>query len=221
MTAPPQGHARVRIWDAPTRIFHWAIALLIPFLWWTAEEERLDLHIPAGLTMFGLILFRLLWGLVGSSTARFVSFVKGPWTVARYLAGRASPVIGHSPLGAFSVVAMLSALAAQVGLGLFASDEDGLFSGPLAHLVSYETSETLTDWHDRLFDLLLILIGLHLAAVLFYLIVRRRNLVLPMVTGAGEGEDAAMPMRPAPAWRFWIAATIAAGAALWIGGAFA
>jgi cytochrome b len=213
--APP----RARIWDAPTRIFHWSIVLLIPFLWWTAEEGRLDLHIPAGLAMLGLVLFRLLWGLIGSSTARFASFVKGPRAIVRHLGGRAAPAIGHSPLGALSVVAMLAALAAQVGLGLFATDEDGLVSGPLAHLVSYETSEALTDWHDSTFDLLLILIALHLAAILFYALVKRRDLVRPMITGRAAAEDTSETMRPAPAWRFCAAAVAGAGAALWLGGA--
>lgn len=214
----PRGAPRVRIWDAPTRIFHWSIVLLIPFLWWTAEEGRLDLHIPAGLAMLGLVLFRLLWGLFGSSTARFARFVKGPRAIARQLGGRALPVIGHSPLGALSVLAMLAALATQVGLGLFATDEDGLVSGPLAHLVSYETSEALTDWHDTMFDLLLILVGLHLAAILFYALVKRRNLTGHMITGRGGPDGADGGMRPAPVWRFCAAAAAGAGVALWMGG---
>lgn len=207
---------RMRVWDLPTRIFHWSIVLLVPFLWWTAEEGRLDLHIPAGLAMFGFIVFRLLWGLLGGSTARFAGFVKGPRAIADYLAGRVAPGPGHSPLGALSVMTMLTVLAAQVGLGLFASDEDGLVSGPLAHLVSYETSETLTDRHETMFNLLLALIGLHLAAILFYALVKRRNLVGPMIggTAGGSGEG----MRAAPAWRFAFAATASAGAALWMAG---
>lgn len=209
---------RVRVWDLPTRIFHWSIVLLIPFLWWTAEQGRLDLHIPAGLAMLGLLLFRLLWGLCGSSTARFARFVKGPQAVARYLAGRALPALGHSPLGALSVLAMLAALGVQVGLGLFATDEDGLVSGPLAHLVSYEASETLTGWHDTMFDLLLVLVGLHLAAILFYAFVKRRNLIGPMIGGEGRSEGAEEVMRPAPAWRFYAAAAASAGLSLWIGG---
>jgi cytochrome b len=218
MTDSPHTLARIRVWDLPTRIFHGSIVLLIPFLWWTAEEGRLDLHIPAGLTMVGLILFRLLWGLFGGSTARFSGFVQGPRAVARYLGGRAPPVPGHSPLGALSVVAMLAVLAAQVALGLFASDEDGLVSGPLAHLVSYEASEQLTGLHDTLFNLLLALIGLHLAAILFYALVRRRNLTGPMITG--ETSDSGDEMRAAPAWRFGLAAAASAGTALWLGGVF-
>lgn len=213
MTPP----ARVPTWDLPTRLFHWAIVLLVPFLWWSAEEGRMDLHIPAGIAMFGLLVFRLLWGLIGGSTARFARFVRGPRAVRDHLAGRATPAVGHSPVGALSVVAMLLVLAAQVGLGLFATDEDGLASGPLAHLVSYETSERLTENHESLFNLLVALIVLHLAAILFYLLARRRNLTRAMMLGAGDAPSGAAPMRPAPAWRFWVAAAIALAAALWIG----
>lgn len=214
MTVP----ARPRVWDLPTRLSHWAIALLVPLLWWSAEEGRLDIHIPAGLTMLGLVLFRLLWGLIGGSTARFVGFVRGPRAILAYLKSAAPGAPGHNPLGAVSVVAMLAALAAQVGLGLFASDEDGLSPGPLAHLVSYDLSERITDLHETLFNLLLALIALHLAAVLFYLIVRRRNLVGPMVTGRGKDDRGEPALQPASAWRFWAAATASALVALWVGG---
>lgn len=213
------GADRARVWDLPTRVAHWSIALLVPFLWWTAEEGRLDLHIPAGLAMLGLVVFRLIWGIVGSSTARFATFVKGPGAISAYLRGRAPAPLGHNPLGALSVVAILVVLAAQVGLGLFATDEDGLSPGPLAHLVSYETSEAVTEVHENMFNILLVLIGLHIVAVLFYLVVRRRNLVGPMLTGSGatEGEEA---LRPAPAWRFWASAGVAAVVAMGVGGVF-
>lgn len=209
---------RVRIWDAPTRLFHWLVVALIPLLWWTAEEERLDLHRPLGLAMLGLLAFRLLWGLVGGSTARFAGFVRGPSAAFAYLRGRSRPSIGHNPLGAFSVLAMLAALAVQVGLGLFATDGDGLESGPLAHLVDYETSKEIAELHEANFDILLVLIGLHLAAIVYYAAARRRDLVTPMVTGRGEAPPGVEPMRPAPVWRFLAAAALAAAAAAWIGG---
>lgn len=210
--------ARARVWDLPTRLCHWGIALLIPLLWWSAEEGRLDIHIPAGLTMLGLVLFRLLWGLAGGSTARFAGFVRGPRAILAYLKGEVPGSPGHNPLGAVSVVVMLAALVVQVGLGLFASDEDGLSPGPLAHFVSYDTSERITDLHESLFNLLLALIALHLAAILFYLIVRRRNLTGPMITGRGAADPAEPALRPAPAWRFWTAAAASALVAGWLGG---
>ncbi|MBX3562287.1 MAG: cytochrome b/b6 domain-containing protein [Sphingomonas sp.] len=207
----------IPIWDLPTRIFHWSIVPLIPFLWWSAQEGRMDLHIPAGIAMLGLLVFRLLWGVTGGSTARFAGFIKGPRALRDQIAGRGAPSAGHSPLGALSVIAMLAVLAAQVGLGLFAVDEDGLASGPLAHFVSYDASERLTELHHDLFDVLLVLIALHVAAILFYLIVRRRNLVRAMLLGKGDAPADAVPMRPAPVWRFWAAAAVAAAVAIQTG----
>lgn len=211
---------RTRIWDRPTRLFHWLLVVLIPLQWWTAEEEMIEIHMILGRVMLGLILFRLLWGLVGSSTARFAGFVRGPGAVLSYLRGRLPPAVGHNPLGALSVVALLLLLAVQVGLGLFASDEDGLYSGPLAHLVGEEASETLTERHEDMFDVLLAFIGLHVAAIVYYTWFKRQDLVGPMVTGSGEAPAGADPMRAAPAWRFAGAATLSAAIAFFLGVVF-
>jgi cytochrome b len=202
---------KVRIWDLPTRLFHWAIVLLVPALWWTHQIDRLDLHILLGETMMGLVLFRLIWGVIGSSTARFAAFVRGPGATIRYMKGKAVAAFGHNPVGGWSVVAMLLLLSVQVGLGLFVSDEDGLNCGPLSHLISYDSARILAHRHETLFYILLGLIGLHVAAILYYLVVRRDNLVTPMVTGrrAPDGGDEAMVA--APKWRFLIAVLLAAG----------
>ena len=206
---------RVAIWDLPTRIFHWLVVILIPAQWWTAEEEMMEVHILLGQTMLGLILFRLLWGLLGSSTARFSGFVRGPRTILLYLGGRKAG-IGHSPIGALSVLALLGALVIQVSLGLFASDEDGLYSGPLSHFVSYDTAEEIGEIHHEFFNVILGLIGLHLAAILFYLVVKRDNLVTPMITGARDAPAGTEPMVAAPAWRLLLALGIAAALTWWI-----
>lgn len=207
---------RIAVWDLPTRVFHWLVVLLIPALWWTAEEEIFDIHMLLGQVMLGLILFRLLWGLLGSSTARFSGFVRGPGAILAYLGGRVKAGIGHNPIGALSVMAMLLVLAVQVGLGLFANHDDGLYSAPLAHLVSEDASETLGERHETMFDVLLVLIGLHLAAILFYLVVKRDNLVGPMITGGRAGKEGEAAMVAAPLWRFLLAAGIAIALALWI-----
>jgi len=207
---------KIAIWDLPTRLFHWLVVVLVALQWWTAEEEMMDLHIVLGQIMLGLVLFRIFWGLIGGSTARFATFVKGPRAILAYLGGRAKAGVGHNPLGALSVVALLALLAVQVGLGLFASDEDGLYSGPLAHWISFEASRILAERHEQMFDVLLVLIGLHVAAILFYLVVKRDNLIAPMVGGGREGRDGEAPMKPAPAWHFLLAAGAAAGLTLWI-----
>lgn len=206
---------RIAIWDLPTRAFHWLVVLLIPAMWWTAKNDRMEIHILLGQLMLGLVLFRIFWGLIGSSTARFASFVKGPAAVLDYLRGTWRG-IGHSPFGALSVVAMLLVLAMQVGLGLFATDKDGLNQGPLSHHVSFDTAETLADRHETMFNVLLVLIGLHLAAILFYLVVKRDNLVGPMVSGGRPPRGGQQAMTPAPAWRFFVAAGLAAALTLWI-----
>ena len=201
----------VRIWDLPVRLFHWAIVLLVPALWATHEWEMLDTHILLGEIMLGLVLFRLTWGVIGASTARFANFVRGPAAVLRYLKGQSGTTLGHTPLGALSVVAMLALLSVQVGLGLFVSDEDGLNTGPLSHLVSYDSARTVAARHETMFWILLAVIVLHVAAILFYLLVRRNNLIGPMVTGTrapAAGSDEALVA--APWWRLAIAAAAAA-----------
>jgi len=207
--------SRIAIWDLPTRAFHWLIVLLMPALWWTGEEHMYDLHLLLGEATLGLILFRLIWGLIGSSTARFAGFVRGPGAVLAYLRGQRPARVGHNPLGALSVLALLFLLANVVGLGLFASDEDGLAPGPLAHLVTYDSARILAERHEQVFWILVGFIGLHVAAILFYLLVRRENLVTPMVTGGREGSGGEAAMAAAPAWRFFVAAA-AAAALTWL-----
>jgi cytochrome b len=202
---------RVRIWDLPTRLFHWAIVLLVPALWWTHQIDRLDLHILLGEVMLGLVLFRLIWGVIGSSTARFANFLRGPGRVFAYLRGKAPPYFGHNPVGGWSVAAMLLLLAVQVGLGLFVSDEDGLNTGPLSHLVSYESARTLADRHETVFYVLLAFIVGHLAAIAYYMAVRRDNLVTPMLTGRRDAPADGAALVGAPLWRFVAALALAAG----------
>lgn len=179
--------AQAIIWDWTIRLFHWLIVLLIPLLWWTAEEGMMDWHRRLGLTMFTLILFRLIWGIVGTWTARFVPMVRRlgslPGYIRDLLARRHKPSFGHSPIGTLSVFALLGGLSVQVGTGLFSVDVDGLESGPLAILISFSTGRDLADIHELNFDILIILVALHILAIAFYQFVLKANLVRPMVTG--------------------------------------
>lgn len=200
---------RVRIWDLPVRLFHWAIVLLVPALWATHEWEMLDTHILLGEIMLGLLLWRLLWGVLGSSTARFAGFVKGPGAVLRYVTGRGRKAFGHNPLGGWSVVAMLLLLLVQVGLGLFAIDEDALYEGPLAHFVSYDTARTLAHRHETVFWILASVIAVHILAILWYRIARRDDLITPMITGRGAPLAGEAPPVAAPLWRFGLSVLLA------------
>lgn len=194
----------VPIWDLPIRLFHWLLVALIAFSWWSAENDRIDLHIWSGIAVLTLLIFRILWGFFGSSTARFSSFVRGPAGVAGYLRDPASwHGIGHNPLGALSVVALLLLTAVQVALGLIISDEDGVHSGPLVNLVRFDTSESARDLHESLFNVLLALIALHIAAIVYYRLFKRKRLVGPMISGRGPVDPGTEPMRPA---RWWVAA---------------
>ena len=205
------------VWDLPTRLFHWTLVVLVALAWWSAENDKQDLHLYLGYGVLSLLLFRVGWGIFGSSTARFSSFVRGPAAVIRYVRDRFHwPVAGHAPLGALSVLALLAMLFVIVGTGLVASDEDGLFSGPLAHLVSLDASETATDLHEDLFNVLLALIVLHVAAILMYRFALGRNLLGPMITGKAELAPGVEPMRPG---KWWVALLcLAAGIAItrWI-----
>ena len=212
---PAAVSARQRVWDLPTRLFHWALVALIAFSWWTAKNDQLTFHLWSGIAVLTLLVFRLLWGVFGSSTARFANFVRGPAAVGDYLRGTWRG-IGHSPLGALSVVALLGLIAVQAGMGLFASDEDGLLLGPLSGFVSGDASEEIAELHEDFFNVLLVFIGLHIAAVLFYWLARKQNLIGPMVTGKAMLDPDAQPMQPGKWWVALLCLIVAIAFCRWI-----
>jgi cytochrome b len=161
--------------------------------------------------LLGLVIFRLLWGVAGSATARFSQFVKGKGAILAYLRGTTSATVGHNPLGGWVVVAMLALLLLQAATGLFAND-DIITEGPLYHLISKDISDALTELHEGVFDVLLALAGLHVAAIFFYLFIKRDNLIRPMLTGRKQvPADIAEP-RMVGAWRAMPLAAIAVAA---------
>jgi len=206
--APAEHRAgRVRVWDLPTRLFHWSLVVLVACSVVTAKVGGLwlDWHMRSGYAILALLVFRLLWGVAGSRHARLSHFVRGPRIVLAYLRGRhPHDGAGHNPAGALSVVAMLAVLLAQASTGLFTND--GSFTeGPLARLVSSATSERLSTLH-RWGELAIYgLVALHLAAVLLYLAVRRDNLIGPMITGDRKAL-AVHPVRDDPA--LWLRAAV-------------
>lgn len=180
---------RERIWDPALRAFHWTLAALVVANWLLGKFGPTDmtLHFWLGYAVIALLLFRLVWGFVGPSPARFAQFVRGPRAVLAYaremIRPRPTHWPGHSPVGALAVLAMLAVLIGQVTTGLFADPDDYINVGPLASQVSSETSRAALRWHHRGADLILILVLLHWAAVLFYRLWKREDLVRPMITG--------------------------------------
>jgi cytochrome b len=178
--------SRVYVWDAPTRLFHWSIVILLFVSWLSADQGYMKVHLWSGLTLLVLLLFRIGWGFAGATTARFSNFLHTPSRIFAYLKalmGGTKPLhAGHNPAGGLMVVGLLAVLLAQAGTGLFAND--GLkFSGPLALLVSADLSDRLTEIHSIIFNIILVAIWLHLVAIGFYFLVKGENLVGPMVTG--------------------------------------
>lgn len=204
------------IWDLPIRLFHWALAALVLLAWWSAETSDMRTHLLAGSAIAGLLVFRLCWGLFGSSTARFAHFVKGPRTVLAYARSLhiARPQVGHNPMGGWSVLALLACLLLLIGFGLFAVDTDGLNSGPLSDWVDYDAGQAASHWHGLAFAILEWLIGLHLLAVLFYQLIKRHGLIGAMVTGRHRHIEQANEMRQGSKLILAASLLIGAGVAL-------
>lgn len=213
-----------RVWDLPTRLFHWALAIAVIGLIGTGLNGIMEWHFRLGYSVFALLLFRLVWGFVGGRWSRFGAFIYGPGSVLAYLRGKAHPdhLIGHNPLGALSVFAVLAILALQVATGLTADDEISA-SGPLTRFVSSEVVSLATGWHKAQGKWIVIaLVSLHVLAVLFYALVKRHRLVRPMVTGdklisAGtEGSIASSRDDAASRMFALVVFALCAGAAYWI-----
>ncbi|MCB4363160.1 cytochrome b/b6 domain-containing protein [Hydrogenophaga taeniospiralis] len=178
----------VRVWDLPTRLFHWVLAVCVVAQLITANVggNWMNWHLRVGYAVLTLLLFRLVWGFVGGHWSRFSSFAYAPRVVWSYLRGRSrSPEhrVGHNPLGALSVFALLAILLAQVGTGLF-SDDEIAFTGPLVAWVSGDTVSLATSYHKSVGKLfVLVLVALHLLAIGYYKLVKKERLVRPMIDG--------------------------------------
>ncbi|MGD9368885.1 MAG: cytochrome b/b6 domain-containing protein [Desulfobacteraceae bacterium] len=200
----------VKVWDIPTRLFHWLLVILVMTCVATAKigGNLMTAHMLSGYLVLALLIFRLVWGVVGGRHARFTAFVRGPRAVWRHVTGftrmGAPRYLGHNPLGAWSVVAMLAALLLQASTGLFASD-DIFTEGPLYALVSNAASRMLTRIHHMNAMVIGGLVAVHLGAVLYYLLVKGENLIKPMFTGLKTWHGEAPPCGGS----LWTAALIA------------
>jgi cytochrome b len=213
---------KVRVWDLPTRLFHWALVVCIVGLAITGYQggAAMDWHARIGYAVFALLLFRVVWGFLGGRWSRFASFIYSPQSVVNYLRGKAHPdhLIGHNPLGAGSVFAMLALLLAQVATGLVGDDEIS-FTGPLNKFVDSAKGLAATWYHKRIGQwLILALIVLHIGAILYYLWKKNDNLIRPMVHGDKVVRTAVGPSRDDLASRMVALGVLAlcAGAVAWI-----
>jgi cytochrome b len=196
-----------RVWDLPTRLFHWVLVVLIALQYATGKFHMFDMewHFRFGYATLALIVFRLLWGIFGSQTSRFATFVRGPSAVLRHtvslMSNKAAPSVGHNPLGGWSVLVLLASVLLQIVSGLFASD--GIDTeGPLSNRVTTAAAKTWTRIHEWNQDVLLILIVLHVLAIGLYYVLRNENLLGPMITG--RKLVVTTPLRSAGALRAWM-----------------
>jgi cytochrome b len=212
---------RILVWDLPTRVFHWSLVLAVTVAVVSGEigGDWMEVHGKAGLAILGLVAFRLAWGFAGSTHARFLNFLPTASSLRAYLRGRWKGQ-GHNPLGALSVFALLGLLAVQAGTGLFGNDEIS-FTGPLFALVEEGLANRLTGLHKQLAYVLLAVLAVHIVAILVYLLIKKDNLVKPMVTGWKEvraGTSAAKGSWPALLLSIAFAAAVVAcagGAVRW------
>ncbi|HRO15700.1 MAG TPA: cytochrome b/b6 domain-containing protein [Paracoccus sp. (in: a-proteobacteria)] len=185
----PEGVERIRVWDPFLRVFHWLLAFLVTASWLLGQfgPSKMTLHFWSGYAIIGLLVFRLLWGLVGPRPARFIHFIKGPravWTYSRrFFVREPSFWNGHNPMGALSVIAILGLLVVQVATGLVSDPDDFINVGPLADQVSRATRKAAVGWHHLGATLILILVLIHVGVVLWYRFWKREDLVRPMITG--------------------------------------
>lgn len=224
-----EGQRDVRVWDLPVRVFHWALVVLVALSFATGEFGGFDftnplngnmvanmtLHMWSGLTILSLLLFRVIWGFIGSSTARFSDFAAGPGAILSYVGGmfRKSGkfIAGHNPAGGLVVILLLALLLGQACTGLFSKEDDFFgIAGPLNGQVSEDTAKSLTRLHHRIWGYLELLIIVHILANIFYWLVLKQNLVVAMFTG----RKPIAPGTAAPALRFAPTATALAAYAV-------
>lgn len=195
---------KVRIWDLPTRFFHWSLVCLVVLLWWTAENGHMEWHLILAYCLGTLLFFRIIWGFIGSQTARFSDFILSPrrtYLFFRYMQPHIGSYQGHNPIAGYMVVALLSSLTLQFISGLFVTD-DVVTEGPLYTFVSSEWAEKMTWFHHNQFNFLMALIGLHVLAVIFHLC-RGDNLLGAMLFGKRHF-TAPRDLFFRPAWLAWI-----------------
>ena len=192
------------IWDVPVRLFHWLLVIAIGYCWYSVEIlEDMDHHFIAGYCVLTLIIFRIVWGFIGTKHARFKAFMYSPKTIFTYACTLLSKkpksqdtpaYVGHNPLGALSVFALLFVVALQAITGLFSDDEYYTF-GPLNDYISRSLASLMTEIHYTNFNIILGFVGLHICAILFYVLFKKENLITAMFTGKKSIDQPALAIK--------------------------
>ncbi len=213
---------RIRVWDLPTRLFHWALVVLLFFAWGTQEYNHMEWHVWLGYSILALLIFRVVWGFIGSDTARFSWFLRSPLAALRHLRHlhrrEDDTEVGHNAAGGWMVLVMLALISVQACTGLFANDLDdgGDTEGPLMRFISKDQSDYLSHIHSVNFKLIEIAIALHVLAIVAYLVLKRHNLVRPMITGTKRMPDwVAAPRMRSPLLALAVL-IVAAGVVAWV-----
>ncbi|TXL74015.1 cytochrome B [Vineibacter terrae] len=195
----------VRIWDLPTRLFKWALVVLVVFQVLSGSLGWFKWHFWSGYAILTLLIFRVLWGVVGSTTSRFSHFVRGPLAglshIRDLLGAGAAREVGHNAVGGWMVIMLILALLVQVGSGLFTTDDIAV-DGPLVAIAGESWVKSMTSLHKRWIVLLYVLVGLHVLAAVLYLVVKKQNLIAAMITGRKRRDDVAPLGAPVPKVRF-------------------
>ena len=199
------------VWDLTIRLIHWYFPAAIGVMWWSGEQGRMEIHAWVGYSLLILVLTRIVWGFIGSESARFRHFVRGPGEIRRYLASGGA-YSSHNPLGAVSVVVLLALLVSQTVSGTMSSD-DILFEGPFAYWAQ-DWSGAVADWHETNWRLLQGLIALHLIAVGWYQWKKCQPMVQTMIRGRSETRFSTAA--PKPLWLSLMTASILSGALWWL-----
>ena len=193
----------IKVWDIPTRLFHWALVVAVGFMWYSSGDfELMEYHLIVGRLILCALIFRILWGFIGSTTARFTDFIRSPVTGLRYLFGKeSSKTAGHNPAGGWMVLALLIILLTQALSGLFASDDVSypVYAGPFYFSVNADIAEWLNRLHHRNINYLWILVGVHVYASLIYQL-QGKNLTGSMLSGKKQAQEGVKPQEMRSPW---------------------
>ncbi|ATD00050.1 cytochrome b/b6 domain-containing protein [Pseudoalteromonas spongiae] len=207
---------KTQVWDGFIRFFHWSMVALVATLYYSAENSLMEVHFVAGFTLLALLATRIIWGIIGSDTAKLSALLHSPKSTIAAFKGQQQPKPGHNAAGSYMVIAFLILLISQAVTGLMTTD-DIMYDGPLVAMVSSDLSSLAGSLHHKIFDLILIAITLHIAAIVIYKL-KGKALVPPMITGkTAESYEQSVKMKSG--WLGFAIFAVLATAILYVWGA--